>query len=148
MMERYDLEVGFSDHTLGFAAAISAVCLGCTVIEKHFTFSKLMYGSDAANSMEPYEFKIFCSSLRDAAIMRTHKIDKDNLEAFKEMKKIFEKSIVTSRCLKKGEKLCKNDLAFKKPGDGISAAFYKKVVGQTLKKDLPKNIKINWEDLI
>ena len=64
------------------------------------------------------------------------------------MKKIFEKSIVTSRSLKKGEKICKNDMAYKKPGDGISAALYKEVIGKTLKNDLAKNIKINWEDLM
>ncbi len=148
MMERYNLEVGFSDHTIGFAAAISAVALGSTVIEKHFTFSKLMYGSDAANSMEPNEFEVFCSSLREAAVMRANKIDKDNLDAFKDMKKIFEKSIVSSAYLKKSKKLCKNDLAFKKPGDGISASLYKKVLGKILKKDLPKNAKISWDDLI
>ncbi|MDP6426239.1 MAG: N-acetylneuraminate synthase family protein, partial [Dehalococcoidia bacterium] len=51
--ERYDCEVGFSDHTLGFSAAISAVALGSTVIEKHCTFSRHMYGSDAKHSMEP-----------------------------------------------------------------------------------------------
>ena len=147
MMDRYDLEVGFSDHTLGFAAAISAVSLGSTVIEKHFTFSKLMYGSDAANSMEPHEFKVFCSSLREAAIIRDNKIDKDNLDAFKEMKKIFEKSIVTSLDLKKGKQLCENDIAYKKPGDGISAAFYKEVIGKILKRDLPKDVKISWDDL-
>ena len=57
MIKRYNLPVGFSDHTLGFSAGISAVALGCVVVEKHFTFSKLMYGSDAANSLEPEEFK-------------------------------------------------------------------------------------------
>ena len=56
MIARYKLPVGFSDHSNGYAAAISAVALGCIAVEKHFTFSKLMYGSDAANSMEPEDF--------------------------------------------------------------------------------------------
>ena len=44
-------KIGFSDHTLGFAAGISAVVKGAEVIEKHLTLSNMMYGSDAANAM-------------------------------------------------------------------------------------------------
>lgn len=148
MANRYKLPVGFSDHTLGFSAGIGAVIHGCIVVEKHFTFSKLMYGSDAAHSMEPDQFKLFCSSLKEAALMRHSKVDKNDISKFKDMKKIFEKSIVTSNYLKKGEILCKDNISYKKPGDGISASFYKEVIGKKLKKDLDKNVKINWEDLI
>ena len=148
MRERYKLPVGFSDHTLGFAAAISAVALGCVVIEKHFTFSKLMYGSDAYHSMEPKEFKLFCDSIKEAAIIRGTKVDKNNLDQFMQMKKIFQKSIVTSCNLKKGEILCEDNISFKKPGNGISASQYKKIIGKRLLKDMPKNIQISWGDLI
>tara|TARA_A100001035_G_C27713216_1_gene468245 strand:- start:75 stop:1079 length:1005 start_codon:yes stop_codon:yes gene_type:complete len=147
MSERYNLPVGFSDHTLGFAAAISAVALGCVVIEKHFTFSKLMYGSDAAHSMEPKEFKLFCDAIKEAAVIRDSKVDKNNLVEFKEMKSIFQKSIVTSRDLKKGDLLCNNDISFKKPGNGISASRYKEIIGKRLNKDMPENIQISWGDL-
>src|ERR1700674_577753 len=52
MRRRYGVETGLSDHTLGCAAAFAAAALGATVVEKHVTFSKLMYGSDARHSME------------------------------------------------------------------------------------------------
>ena len=55
--KRYGCPVGFSDHTLGFSAAIAAASKGAVVIEKHLTFSRKMYGSDAKHSMEPAEFK-------------------------------------------------------------------------------------------
>ena len=47
---------GLSDHSFGISAPIAAVAFGATFIEKHFTFSKYMYGSDAENSMEHDSF--------------------------------------------------------------------------------------------
>ena len=58
MKNRYNLNIGFSDHTVGFSAPFAATALGATCIEKHLSFSKFMYGSDALNSMEPNDFKI------------------------------------------------------------------------------------------
>ena len=147
MIKRYNLPIGFSDHTLGFSAGISAVALGCVVVEKHFTFSKLMYGSDAVNSMEPEEFKKFSTALKEAYIMRNSIIDKNDLSKFLNMKKIFEKSIVTSQNIQQGDILCHDNIAFKKPGDGIPASLFRDVLGKKANKYLIKNSKISWEDL-
>ena len=62
--KRYKCKVGFSDHTLGFSAAFLAASRGASLIEKHFTLSRKMYGSDAKNSMEPDEFKIFSKTIK------------------------------------------------------------------------------------
>jgi N,N'-diacetyllegionaminate synthase len=147
MAERYNLPVGLSDHTLGLAASISAVALGATVIEKHFTFSKLMYGSDAKHSLEPNQFKIFCEYLRETACIIANPVDKDDLTNYKEMKCVFEKSIVTARRIEAGSKIKLSDLNFKKPGDGIPAAKYRELVGRYTVVDLPADHKIIWEDL-
>jgi N-acetylneuraminate synthase len=48
---------GLSDHTEGVAACLGAVALGATVIEKHVTLSRHLYGSDARWAMEPEEFR-------------------------------------------------------------------------------------------
>ena len=79
MARRYGLPVGFSDHVEGFAAALAAAALGATVIEKHLTFSRQMYGSDAANGMEPSDFEKYCRGLRDVWSMTGHPVDKDDL---------------------------------------------------------------------
>ena len=146
MAKRYDLPVGFSDHTLGMAACVSAAALGAVVVEKHFTFSKLMYGSDAQNSMEPAEFKAFCATVREAAAIFANPIDKDDLSAYYDMKNIFEKSIVAVRALRAGDVLTQADLAFKKPGDGIGAARYSELIGKRVLHDVPANHKFIWED--
>lgn len=148
MSRRYGLPVGFSDHTLGMAACVSAAALGAVVVEKHFTFSRLMYGSDAKHSMEPSEFKLFCANVREAATIFANPVDKDDLTAYQELKNIFEKSIVAARKLATGEVIAREDLAFKKPGDGISATRYPELIGKRVSRDVPADHKFVWEDFL
>lgn len=147
MAARWGFPVGFSDHTLGPAAAIAAVAVGAIAVEKHFTFSRLMYGSDAAHSMEPSDFKAMVIWLREAAAMRDHAIDKSDVSPYREMKRIFEKSVVTAAPLAKGQAVGRNDLAFKKPGDGIPAARWRELAGRRVTRDLPADHKLTFEDL-
>jgi N,N'-diacetyllegionaminate synthase len=147
MKKRYNLSVGFSDHTTGFVAAIGAVFTGATVIEKHITFSKFMYGSDAFNALEPKEFKNFCKFLNEAFEINNNRLSKDDILWLSKTKKVFEKSIVSSRNITKNSKLKLKDLSFKKPGDGISAARYKEILGLKLIKNIKKNKKILFKHL-
>lgn len=57
LRERYSLNIGVSDHTLGIGVSIAAIALGATVVEKHITLSRNVGGLDSAFSMEPNEFK-------------------------------------------------------------------------------------------
>ncbi|KPK56532.1 MAG: N-acetylneuraminate synthase [Thiotrichales bacterium SG8_50] len=147
MRQRYGLEIGFSDHSLGFAAAAAAVALGAVVIEKHFTFSRLMYGSDAKHSMEPEEFQRFCSELKAIGAMLASPVDKADTGDYAGMKAIFEKSVVLARALSAGTVLDRGHLAFKKPGDGISATHYRNVIGRRIRRDLPADHKLSEGDL-
>lgn len=138
LKDRYSkLNIGFSDHTEGLYAALSAVTLGASVVEKHLTLSKKMYGSDAKNSSEPDEFTLFCNEIRNLEIALNNEVDKDKMsKSLKDMKETFEKSIVLSRDLKKGEILTIEDLSFKKPGNGIKPKEYDRVIGKKLKIDM------------
>jgi N,N'-diacetyllegionaminate synthase len=137
MARRYGLPVGYSDHTNGTAAAFAAAALGAVVVEKHFTFSRLMYGSDAANAMEPDDFRNFAQGLHEIWAMLGAPVDKDDISPYREMKQIFEKSVVTARALPAGAALARADLAFKKPGSGIPAARYREIVGRRLSREVP-----------
>jgi N-acetylneuraminate synthase len=134
LRDRYGSEIGlgFSDHTAGIAAGVAAAALGATAIEKHLTFSKAMYGSDAANAMEPGDFELYCGSVRDTWTMLRNPVNKNDVTAFGEMKQIFEKSIVAARPLAQGTIIEETHLAFKKPGDGVSAGRYREFIGRSL----------------
>lgn len=147
MERRFGLPVGYSDHTAGAAASIAAVALGAVCVEKHLTFSKLMYGSDAPNAMEPDAFKGLAAGLREIWQALSHPVDKDDVGRFADMKLVFEKSIVTARAIPAGAAIAAADLAYKKPGDGIPPGRYREVIGRTTRRDLPSNYKISLEDL-
>ena len=144
---RYGTAVGYSDHSRGLTAAVAAVALGATVIEKHFTFSRLMYGSDASNATEPAAFARLVEMIRECEAMLAHPVDKDETTAYREMKRIFEKSVVTAGPIAAGTVLTATDLAFKKPGDGISAARYRELVGRRAARDLPADHQLSPSDL-
>lgn len=147
MMDRYNLNVGFSDHTSGLAASIGAVVLGATVIEKHLTFSKEMYGSDAKNSMEPEEFKMFTKELRNIYEIIQNPVDKSSNATYAEMKKVFEKSIVIKGSIKTGDKLTLDNVSFKKPGTGIPASSYKDILGKSVTRDLDHDYLLTFKDI-
>jgi len=148
MRDRYPkpIRIGFSDHTSGISAGLIAAYQGADVIEKHLTFSRAMYGSDASNSLEPSEFKNYINLIHEACLMRERPVDKDDLADLEEMKLVFEKSIVSSRKLKKGSLINFKDLVFKKPGNGIKASNYKNLIGRSLTRDVPFNHQFKVED--
>jgi len=143
--KKYKCKLGYSDHTQNFASAIIAAFLGVQYIEKHFTSSNNLYGSDAKFSMEPKHFKIYCQEVKNSLILKNSNINKNNLKKYKFMKKVFEKSIVAKDDIKKGKVLKFKDLAFKKPGNGIKTKYYKKIINKKLNKNLKWDQKFKWD---
>jgi N-acetylneuraminate synthase len=134
---RYGKPVGLSDHTLGPYAGFAAVALGASVLEKHFTLSKELYGPDASLALEPAELEELVEGVREIETMLAHPVDKDNLEPYGEMKRIFEKSVVAVVDIPAGATIERGMLAAKKPGTGIPAARIDEVVGRTARADVP-----------
>ena len=142
----YQCKVGFSDHTLGISAPLFAVFHGAEVIEKHFTLSKKMYGSDAKNSMEPNEFKYMVDSIREAEVMINSNYQKKIDKNLKNMKIVFEKSIVSNINLKKDTIIKKNMITLKKPGNGLNSKYIPEILGKKTKKNIPKNTILKLRD--
>ncbi len=141
------VDVGFSDHTKGVSIPYAAVTLGAKVIEKHFTLSNLMYGSDAKNAAEPNEFKNLVDGIRSIEKALNNKINKNKLNSkIKNMKSVFQKSIVSKKNLKKNHLIKLSDLEFKKPGTGIEPKFYKSILNLKLKKNIKKDHIFKWND--
>jgi N-acetylneuraminate synthase len=146
--DRYKLPVGLSDHTMTSAASIAAVSLGASVIEKHVTFSRLMYGSDAKHSLEPDEFKSLVEGVRAVELMLASPVDKDATAMnLSEMKAIFEKSIVTIVDIPAGSVLRREMLDVKKPGTGIAARRLSDVLGKKTVRHVAADTVLQEEDI-
>jgi N-acetylneuraminate synthase len=134
LSERYRKPVGLSDHSLGNYAAFAAVTLGAVAIEKHFTLSSELYGPDAAMALEPDELEELVDGIRAIEAMLANPVDKNDLDGgLEEMKRVFEKSVVTVAEIPAGTPIRREMLAAKKPGTGIPAARIDEVVGRTAK---------------
>jgi len=142
-----NVPVGYSDHTLGFQAAICAVALGASVIEKHFTLSKSMPGPDHKASLEPKELSDYVAKIREAELLLGSS-EKAPTETESLTLKIVRKSLYAKTPIKAGERIKADMLTAKRPGDGIAPNKMNAVVGRIAKRDIKADEKLNFSDVI
>lgn len=148
LKKRYNVPIGFSDHSSSTSTGIAAVALGAEILEFHVVFHKEMFGPDTAASLTIMQTKLLAEAVNKIHIALNNPIDKNNNESFKELKSIFEKSLAINKDLPKGHTITFTDLESKKPsGFGISAKEFKNVIGKKLANNKTKWDFLNEEDL-
>lgn len=148
LKERYQVPVGFSDHSARMETCIAAFTLGAEILEFHAVFSRKSFGPDATSSLEIEEIKDLVSSIKKLGLAFDNPVNKSDNSDFNSLKDIFEKSLAVNKKLDKGHILQFDDLETKKPkSKGINAADYQKVLGRKVLKSLEKWDFLNWNDL-
>jgi N,N'-diacetyllegionaminate synthase len=132
--EKFDVAVGYSDHTTGLETAIAAVALGAKVIEKHFTLDRKLPGPDHKASLEPEELKQMISFIRNIEILLGDG-EKKLMPSEVGNVNIARKSIVASKTVIKGETFSENNITTKRPGNGISPMKWDSVIGSKAIRD-------------
>ena len=132
--EKFNVEVGYSDHTTGLETAIAAVALGAKVIEKHFTLDRKLPGPDHKASLEPEELKQMISFIRNIEILLGNG-EKKLMPSEVGNVNIARKSIVASKTVIKGETFSENNITTKRPGNGISPMKWDSVIGSKAIRD-------------
>ena len=138
MKNRFNVDIGYSDHTLGIDVAIAAVALGAKVIEKHFTKSRKLDGPDHKASLEPDELSKMISSIRN---IERALGDGSKQMASSERKNIgvARKSLVAKRTIAKGEAFSGDNITAKRPGVGLSPMELPRVIGNVAKKNFSED---------
>jgi N-acetylneuraminate synthase/N,N'-diacetyllegionaminate synthase len=146
LREAFHLPVGYSDHTLGFEAAVAAVTLGACCIEKHITLDRNMEGPDHRASMPPEEFRDYVKHVRN-----TERLLGDGrkrpTENEKNIMQQVRRSILAADDLPAGTVLTPELLCYKRPGNGIDPEFADILIGRKLKRNVSREEVISWEDI-
>lgn len=146
MGERFGLPYGLSDHTPGVWTSVAAVALGASVVEKHFTLSKRLYGPDHHASLTPDELAQLVAGVREVEAALGSE-DKSRDPSLDPVRATFEKSIVTRVEISAGAVLDMAMLTTKRPGTGIPAMRLTEVVGRRAARAIAANALVEEADL-
>ena len=142
LRQLFDCQAGLSDHTLGIGVSISAVAMGATVIEKHFTLSRSDGGVDSSFSLEPHELSSLVTE-SEQAWLSLGRITYGYTEAEKKSLP-FRRSIYISADIKAGEVFTTKNIRIVRPGYGAPPSMYESLLGkvavQSYKKGEPLTI--------
>ena len=137
LRDKFDVNVGYSDHSDGIEVSLAAVAKGAKIIEKHFTLDKKLDGPDHKASLEPNELKNMVTGIR--------KIEKALGSNIKKVQKcevdtqtVARQQLIAARDIKKGDILKNDDFSTKRCGAGIPPFFKWELIGKVSDYDYEK----------
>ena len=145
IQEKFDVAVGLSDHTRCNHAAIAAVALGASVIEKHITLDRNDGGPDSSFSLEPHEFAEMVTAVRvvEASIGQVHfgptQYDAANVA--------FRRSLFAVADIKSGEAFSAQNVRSIRPGQGIPPKHLPDLIDRRAANEIPRGTPISWLDV-
>lgn len=145
LRDRFDIPVGFSDHSEGNAASIAAAALGASVIEKHITLDRDLPGPDHRASIEPDALTDLVNSIRTVT-SALGEATKQPATSEQKNKVVARKSLYAGSRIPEGETFTDLNLTVKRPESGMSPEHYWRLLGRTASRDYEIDDAIN-EDL-
>jgi pseudaminic acid synthase len=143
LRELFRCEVGLSDHTLGIGAALAAVALGGSVIEKHFTLNRADGGVDSAFSLEPAELSALVIESR-RAWEALGVISYGPSEA--EMPSLhFRRSLYACKDIAKGEQFTSENVRAIRPGLGLPPKYIDLVQGKIARSFISRGTPLTFD---
>lgn len=141
--DTFDVTTGLSDHSLGTAAAVTAVGLGARVIEKHFTLSRQDGGVDAAFSLEPNEYL----NLTDDVNTAWEALGLQDFNAIQEKaaKHPSKRSIYVVKAIKEGEEFTEKNINIIRPGMGLPAYEYENIIGKIARVNIDRGTPLSLD---
>lgn len=142
MRQKLNINVGYSDHTLGLDVPIAAVALGAKIIEKHITLDNNLNGPDHRASLHVKDLPLLVKSIRNIEKALGNSVKKVTPSEAKNLI-LVRRSIVAKKAIKKGTIFTSENITTKRPGNGICSSRWDEVIGQKAIKDYLFDEKIN-----
>lgn len=128
LKKKYNIQVGFSDHSLSSVGAICAIANGASIIEKHIITSKKIGGPDYKFSASKDDFKKFVKDCNEAWLAQGERKEK------KIFNRKFRRSIFAITKINKGEKFTKKNIKSLRPYIGTDAKHYLNLINKKSRK--------------
>ncbi len=150
------MPIGFSDHSIGIDSALAAVTMGATILEKHFSMSRTLWGADHKVSLTPQEFTDLVNGVqevqenpaRQKEVLESEFVQKGMGSKAKELqdseavfRPLFRKSLMAGQDIPEGTILTPDMIYAMRPqqyAGGLPSEQYEKVIGKKTKKALKK----------
>ena len=143
---RFEVPIGYSDHTTESMSGALAVSAGACIVEKHLTYNREAIGPDHAASADPRQFAEYVRLIRVADRLKG-KAGKRVLAVEEDVRRVSRQSLVLCRELRPGDVLRSEDLIIQRPGTGIPAAMSERVVGRKILRMLEAGTLLQWDML-
>jgi N-acetylneuraminate synthase len=143
---RFNVPIGFSDHTLGTAAAVAAVVLGATIIEKHVCLSRAEGGPDAHFSCEPAELGQLVDDVRTAWVASGEVVYGPSDEELATLP--YRRSLFVVEDVAAGERFTSRNVRSIRPATGLPPKYLDDVLGEAAARDLRSGTPLTWDAVI
>jgi N,N'-diacetyllegionaminate synthase len=143
---RFDVPIGYSDHSTEVITGALAVAAGACALERHLTYDKTAPGPDHAASSDPAEFSVYVKLARQSARM-CGRGEKRVLDVERDVRTVSRQSLVLSRDIAPGERLGPQHLTVQRPGTGIPAAAFDLALGRRVRLPAQSGMMLRWDML-
>jgi len=145
MREKFEVVVGYSDHTDGDHVTLAAVALGASIIEKHFTLDRSLPGPDHPFAAEPDELTAMVQKLRDIETALGDGIKNGPRPEEREMFEKGRRSLHASADIPEGTEIKEKMMCVKRPGLGIEPYRKEEIVGRKAAVEIAADQWITWD---
>jgi len=145
LRSEFNCAVGISDHCLDPPGSVVAVALGATIIEKHFTRSRLEGGLDSSFSIEPSELLTLRKQVDQAYLcLGSGEVSCNNAEL---ESRRYRRSIYTCKSVAAGERFSRKNIKVVRPGHGLHPRHFENLLGKVSRRPIPYAHPITAEDI-
>jgi N-acetylneuraminate synthase len=145
LIKKFNVPVGFSDHTIGNNAAIAAVGAGASIFEKHVKLDKDSKSVDSTFSLPVSKLNDYITNIYQAYDSMGTVQDGPTINEKGYLK--YRRSIVASRDIMKGELLSEENIVIIRPSIGLAPVYLDSIIGKRLNQNVALGQGITFEAL-
>jgi len=149
----FGLPVGLADHidaesSLATIVPLVALAFGASAIEKHVTHDRKLKGEDFESALNPDELKKFVEHIREIEkSFGPSSFEPLSVEEVR-YRQVSRKRTVATGLIKKGERINREDITFKRADDGLYPDESKFIMGRTVSEDIIEDSAVTWDKIL